>query len=349
MVNRSQTRVRIGVSIVCVTCVLPCVVQGAVLTISDVQYTESADGASPYNGQVIDCLGGIAVAKVAGGRPRLFLQDPNALDGWGAIQIKGWVSDAFAGVSIGDWVETRQTFVEEYRGTTFLQYWDENPDGSRPALMVVSHGHDVPRPLVVDVNEIKAPEYQPLDDAWLVADHRAERLESMLLQIRDVVVVEKDLGKAQDNYELQSFREPNETGARCWTSDYANQDRSKSDLYVPGIETGQRFRAVTGVLEQYTNLGEGFDYYQLLTLSETSLVELCPADLDRDGDVDLWDAKLFTEQLLAPSLPPVGDLNSDGKVDSVDLDLFNAAWQQADVNGDGIVDGDDLISEGDRT
>jgi len=342
MVNKSKTSMRIGVSIVCLGCVLSAVAEGGVLTIPEIQYTDSPDGASPHNGQVVDCSGGIAVVKVAGGRPRLFLQDPNALDGWGAIQVKGWVSDAFASVSVGDWVEIQQTFVEEYRGTTFLQYWDKNPDGSQPVLRVVSHGHSLPRPLVVDVNEIKAPEYLPLEDAWVVADHRAERLESMLLQIRDVTVVERGLGKAQDNYELQSFREPNDTGALCWASDYANRNRQKPDLYLPVIETGRRFRAVTGVLEQYTNLGEGFDYYQLLTLSEDSVAGLCPADLDQDGDVDLWDSKLFTEQLLAPSLLPVGDLNQDGKVDSTDFDLFNAAWQQADVNGDGIVNGDDL-------
>lgn len=342
MVRDGRGRVMMGISIVCVGCVLPCIAQGGLLTIRQIQYTESADGASLYNGQVIDCSGGMVVAKVAGGRPRLFLQDPNALDGWGAIQVKGWVSDAFASVNVGDWIEIEQTFAEEYRGTTFLQYWDENPDGSQPVLRIVSTGHTLPRPLVVDVNEIEAPEYLLLEDAWVVADHQAERLESMLLQIRDVVVVGQDLGKARDNYELQSFREPNDTGALCWASDYANQDRQKPDLYVPGIEMGRRFRAVTGVLEQYTNLGEGFDYYQLLTLSEKGLVGLCSADLDQDGDVDLWDYKLFTEQLLVPSSPPVGDLNQDGKVDSTDLDLFNAAWQQADVNGDGIVDGDDL-------
>ena len=99
------------------------------------------------------------------------------------------------------------------------------------------------------------------------------------------------------------------------------------------------------MLEQYTNLGDGFDYYQLLTLTKETVVGLCPADLDTDGDVDLRDYQLFVEQLL---LPPAGDsyaaadLNRDGTVDSADLDLFNAAWQQADANGDGIVNGDDL-------
>jgi len=342
MVNRSRTRMRAGVLIVCIGCVLPCVAQDGVPMIRDIQYTESPDGAGLYNGKVVDCSGGIVVAKVAGGRPRLFLQDPNALDGWGAIQIKGWVSDAFASVSVGDWVEIRQTFVEEYRGTTFLQYWDKNPDGSQPVLRVVSRGHPLPRPLVIDVNEIRAPEYLPLQDLWAMVDHRAEKLESMLLQIRNVAVLGLGLGKAQDNYELQSFREPNNTGALCWASDYANQNRQKTDLYLPAIETGRRWRAVTGVLEQYTNLGEGFDYYQLLTLSADGVVGLCPADLDTDGDVDLWDAKLLTEQLLVPSLPPVGDLNGDGKVNPTDLDLFHAAWQQADMNGDGVVNGNDL-------
>ena len=153
----------------------------------------------------------------------------------------------------------------------------------------------------MDVNEIKAPEYRLQDDAWVVADHRAERFESMLLQIRDVAVVGQGLGKAQDNYGLQSFREPNDPDALCWASDYLNPDRPKADLYLPGIEPGQRFRAVTGVLEQYTNLGDGFDYYQLLTLSAESLVGLCPADLDQDGDVDLRDYSLFVEQLLLPA------------------------------------------------
>lgn len=348
MVTGGRAHMIVGVSIVCVWCVLPCTAQGGFLTIPEIQYTESPDGDSPYNGQVVDCVGGVVVFKRASGRPRLVLQDPNALDGWGGIQVKGWASDAFADVNLGDWVELEQVFVEESRGMTFLQYWDENPGGSQPMLRVVTRGHSLPQPLHVDVNEIKAPEYLPLEDAWAVADHGAERFESMVLQVRDVVVVEQDLGKALDNYELQSFREPNDPNARCWGADYFNQDRQETDLYLPGIEVGRRFRAVAGVLEQYTNLGDGYDYYQLLTLSEESVVGLCPADQDQDGDVDLWDYSLFAEQLLVPSLPSEGesslvaDLSCDGTVDSIDLDLFNAAWQDADVNGDGIVDGDDL-------
>jgi len=348
MVMSGKMRVMVGISIVCIGCVLPCVAEGGLLSLREIQYTESPDGASAYNGKVIDCAGGVVVVKVAGGRPRLFLQDPNALDGWGAIQVKGWVSDAFANVNVGDWVEIRQVFVEEFRGTTFLQYLDKNTDGSQPVLTVVSHGHSLPRPLVVDAQDIKAPEYVPLEDAWIVADHRAERFESMLLQIRCVTVVQQGLGKAQDNYELQSFREPNDPNARCWASDYIDPNRPKSGLYLPEIEAGRSFRAVTGVLEQYTSLVDGYDYYQLLTLSEGSVVGLCPADLNRDGRVDLRDYALFVEQLLTPpsSSPSesykAADLSHDGKVDSTDLDLFNAAWQQADVNGDGIVSGDDL-------
>jgi hypothetical protein len=342
MSNVSRVGLMIVVSVVCVWGVLPCIAADGTLTIPAIQYTESPDGASAYNGQVIDCAGGVVVTKVAGSRPRLILQDPNALDGWAGIQVKGWVSDAFADVNVGDWVQLERVFVEENRGTTFLQYWDNNPDSSLPILTVVSRGHALLRPLVIDVSEIKTPEYLPLDDAWVVADHSAEKYESMLLQIRNVEVIAQGLGKAGDNYGLQSFAEPNDPNALCWASDYMNQDKAKPDLYLPGIEAGRRFRAVTGMLEQYTNLGDGYDYYQLLTVSEASVVGLCQADLDQDGDVDLWDYSYFTGQLLTPSAPSAADLNGDGVVDSTDRDLFDAAWQQADVNGDGIVDGDDL-------
>lgn len=348
MLNCGKACVTGGVLALCVWCVLPEIVKGEDVTIPALQYTESPDGASPYNGKVVNCAGGVAVAKQPGSRPRLFVQDPNASDGWAAIQVKGWTSDAFTDVSVGDWVRFQQVFVEEFRGTTLLQYWDQNQDGTRPILQVVSHGHSLPRPLVVDANEIQAPEYRPQEDAWVVADHHAERFESMLLQVRDVTVLGQGMGKAQDNYGLESFRKPDGTGTLVWASDYLNPDRPKADLYLPTVQPGQRFRAVTGVLEQYTNLGDGFDYYQLLTLSTESLMELCPADLDQDGDVDLRDYSLFVEQLLLPASAMKGesyraaDLNHDGTVDSTDLAAFNAAWQKADANDDGVVNEHDL-------
>ncbi len=337
-----RKRVMTAIAIACLWCVLPCFAAEGSLTIPEIQYTESPDGASMYDGQVVDCAGGVVVLKVAGGRPRMFLQDPNALDGWGAIQVKGWATDAFVGVNVGDCVQLERVYVEEFRGTTFLQFWDNNPDGSMPTLTVVSDGNALPRALVVDVNELQVPQYVPADDAWVAIDHGAEKFESMLLQIRNVEVVAQDLGKAQDNYELQSFTDLVDPNARCWASDYMNADRVKPDLYLPAIEAGQRFRAVTGMLEQYANLGEGYDYYQLLTLSEASLVGLCQADLDRDGDVDLYDSQHFMDQFLLGSASSEADLNGDGTVDLTDVDLFNTAWQQADANGDGIVDGDDL-------
>jgi hypothetical protein len=348
MVSAGKVRVTVGVLVVYLWCALLGIVRGEDVTIPKIQYTESPDGASPYNGKTIDCAGGIVVAKQPGGRPRLFVQDPNASDGWAAIQVKGWTSDAFAAVGVGDWLRLQQVFVEEFRGTTLLQYWDQNPDGSRPTLTVASHGHGLPHPLVVDVNQIQAPEYRVQDDAWAVADHRAEKFESMLVQVRGVAVLGQGMGKAQDNYGLGSFHEPNDADAVCWASDYLNPDRPKADLYLPTIQPGQRFRAVTGVLEQYTNLGDGFDYYQLLTLNAASMIELCPADLDQDGDVDLQDYRLFVEQLLLPVSAPKGesyraaDLNQDGTVDAADLAAFNAAWQKVDVNHDGVVNEKDL-------
>jgi hypothetical protein len=348
MGNGGKAAMMVSVSMLCIGGVLAAVTRGAPLSIREIQYTESLDGASPYNGQVTDCAGGVVVVKTTGGRPRLFLQDPNVPDGWAAIAVKGWTSDAFADVNVGDWVELESVFVEEFRGTTLLQYWDQNPDGSLPVLRVASRGNGLPRPLLVDANDIQAPAYLEAEDAWVVVDHRAEKLESMLLQVRDVVVVGQDLGKAQDNYELRSLREPNDATQHYWASDYLNQDRAKSNLYLPGIEVGRRLRATTGVLEQYTNLGDGFDYYQLLTLRESSAVPLCPADLNQDGSVDLRDYSLFVEQLLLPVEAPRGeiyaaaDLNQDGTVDGADLAAFNAAWQADDVNGDGVVDGRDL-------
>ena len=87
--------------------------QADALSIYDIQYTIEADGISPQNGNIIDCTGGIVMHIREGGRPRLAIQDPNYPDGWGAIQIKGWTSDAFNNITIGDWISLTNVMVEE--------------------------------------------------------------------------------------------------------------------------------------------------------------------------------------------------------------------------------------------
>ena len=92
--------------------------QADALSIYDIQYTTDADGTSPQNGNIVDCAGGIVSHIRQGGRPRLVIQDPNYPDGWGAIQIKGWTSDAFNNIAVGDWISLTNVMVEENKGTT---------------------------------------------------------------------------------------------------------------------------------------------------------------------------------------------------------------------------------------
>ena len=127
MLNVRSVGVMIGSVTVYICGMLPCAAKDGFLTIREIQYTDSPDGASPYNGRVVDCAGGIVVIKVERGRPRLFLQDPNVLDGWGAIQVKGWSSDAFASVAVGDWIELEQMLRRIRRGesgvATYRSAW----------------------------------------------------------------------------------------------------------------------------------------------------------------------------------------------------------------------------------
>ena len=52
-------------------------VQADALSIYEIQHTTDANGISPQNGNVVDCLGGIVTHKPPTGRPRLIIQDPN--------------------------------------------------------------------------------------------------------------------------------------------------------------------------------------------------------------------------------------------------------------------------------
>jgi hypothetical protein len=266
-------------------------VQANALSIYEIQYTTDANGVSDQNGNIIECSGGIVTHIRSGGRPRLVIQDPNQSDGWGAIQVKGWTSDAFDNVVIGDWVSLTNVLVEENKGTTFLQYQTEN----NPTLTIVSKNNDIKRPLAVTVDEISAPAEGI--DAWIVPDQGAEKYESMLIKVINVHVSDIGYGKAFDNYVLTSNNDPNLV---CWASDYMNADKEKGLIYHPIVEIDQNFCGVTGILEQYTGDSEGifYDYYQLLTTNTEAFTVEQIADLDGDCDVDFSDFSIFVEHWL---------------------------------------------------
>ena len=300
------------------------------LSIYQVQYTTNADGSSDYDGQVIDCAGGICVGKFPGFRPRLILQDPDHPDGWGGIQVKDWTNgDLYDNVNIGDRITLTNMLVEEHRGTTFLQ-WQIAYD---PQFARVSQSNPLPPPIVVSVSQIPAPLKDSFDN-WYVENHEAELYESMRLVVRDVTVTAKDLGKAVDNYNLQT------PGSHdCWAADYMNQDVGPWG-YHEFVAVGQHFCAVAGVFEQYTRLADGWDYYQLITLDTVDLA-IC-GDGDSDGEVDCDDVPCFRERLIGPlcdgvpggcdppawTQPPADlplqhclmmDLDYDGDVDLLDF------------------------------
>jgi hypothetical protein len=266
-------------------------VQADALSIYEIQYTTDANGVSDQNGNIIECSGGIVTHMRLGGRPRLVIQDPNQSNGWGAIQVKGWTSDAFDNIAIGDRISLTNVLVEENAGTTFLQYQTEN----NPTLTIVSKNNDIPRPLVVTVDEISAPVEDI--DAWVVPDHSAEKYESMLIKVINVHVSDTSYGKAFDNYVLMSNNDPNLV---CWASDYINSDKEKGLIYHPIVEIDQNFCGVAGILEQYTGESDGilYDYYQLLTTDIKSFTIEQIADLDGDCDVDFADFSIFVEHWL---------------------------------------------------
>jgi len=266
--------------------------QAEELSIYEIQYTADPNGASSRHGNIVDCLGGIVTHKPPTGRPRLIIQDPNYHDGWGAIQVKDLFSTGvFIDVNIGDWVSFTNVEVEDNKGTTFLQYIEDN----NANFTIVSTNNPLPKPLVVTVDEIAAPVESV--DSWLIVDGSAEKYEAMLIKVVNVSVQDIGYGKAYDNYILASNTDPNQT---CWVSDYMNAGKDKGLIYHPYIELGRSFCGVTGILEQYTGEQDGisYDYYQLLTTSTDDFTTEQIADLDGDCDVDFLDFKIFTEHWL---------------------------------------------------
>jgi hypothetical protein len=318
--------IRIGVIAAPLTSVLP--TQAAELSIYDIQYTADPNGGSPQNGIIVDCKGGIVTHKSPSGRPRLIIQDPAYPDGWGAIQVKDlFATGVFDDVNVGDWISLTNVLVEEYKGSTFLQYMDENNAG----FEILSSGNLLPKPLVVTADEIAAP-IEGLD-TWLVADHNAEKYEAMLIKVVNVNVKDIGYGKAYDNYILASNADPNLT---CWASDYMNAGKEKGLIYHPYIEPGLKLCGVTGILEQYTGEQDGinYDYYQLLTRSTEDFVTEQTADFDADCDVDFADFSVFAGHWLQagcsePDFCGGADLaasGADGIVNVFDLLEFARYW-----------------------
>jgi len=256
------------------------------LSIYEIQYTTNPNGDSNYVGEIVSCSGGIVIHKTSPPlRSRLTLYDPNYPDGWGGIMAKDLYSTGtFHDVNVGDWVSFTNMEVEDFKGTTFLQYKSDND----PNFTIVSRDNPLPKPLLVTAEEIAAP-IEGIDQ-WIIADHNAERYEGMLVKVVDVNVIDTGYGKAYDNYILESNLDPN---SNCWASDYMNED--KDGIYHPCVQVGQNFCGVAGIVEQYTDSKDGiyYDYYQLLTTSTESFAIDQTADLNYDCDVDFLDFSLF--------------------------------------------------------
>jgi len=304
------------------------------LSIYEIQYTTDVNGASPQDGNMVNCCGIVVFKGPSWKKPKLALYDPNYPYGWGGIAVKDINSvGAFDDVNVGDWVSFTNVLVEEFKGTTFLQYKEEIDSN----LVPLSRNNPLPKPLVVSVNEITAPVPGGWNDfeftEWLVADHNSEKYEGMLIKVIDVNVQDIGYGKGFDNYILESNIDPNLT---CWASDYLNIDKGVGPIYHPYVINGQRFCGVSGVLEQYTSEKEGiyYDYYQLLTTSTESFIVEQTADFDDDCDVDFVDFALFAGHWLQsgcaePDWCGGADLTREqpsGVVDLSDLLIFVQNW-----------------------
>ncbi len=298
-------------------------------SIYEIQWTTDPNGNSPLEGQVIDCTGGIVTHKYGGSKPKLTIQDPNFPSGWGAIQVKDGLAGAplFNKVAVGDRVTLSNMYVEEFRGNTTLQCLADND----PNIAVVSGGNRLPEAIVVRLDEIASP-VQDLYGDWYVINHNAEKYEHTWIRVRNVTVTAMDLGKAKDNYVLWDTDKPGDPNFSCWASDYMNEDRS--DNYHPYVYVGQHFCGVEGILEQYTKVSDGWDYYQLLTTRSEDFVVQQAADLEGDCDVDFVDFSIFAQHWLEeecnePDWCSGADLtrdNPNGTVDIFDLSKFAQHW-----------------------
>lgn len=209
------------------------------LTIRDIQFSAPPDYVSPYVGQVVDVTGGVVTKVFVGGQTKIVIQDPVLGDEWAGVQLVFSDPTQAAGIARGDQIDIFGGTVAEFRGNTQVTM-------SAASTFAINSTGIVIEPVVVSVAEIPSPVNHDL----------SEKYEFMLLKVENVTVGQMDLGKNSDNYEL------NNAEGTCWGSDYANEDLLPGHIYY--VEPGQAFASVTGFLEQYLRLEQGWDYYQLL-------------------------------------------------------------------------------------
>jgi len=255
-------------------------------SIYDLQYqSDPEETNSPHVGEDVNCIGGIVIHKFGGSKPKVTLYDPAYPDGWAGIVIKDFTEtkDFYYTVNVGDWISLTHTTVEEYNGNTQLMFEDKS------GFVVESTGNDLPEPISIEPNDITAPIYQTSPEGWLVENHNAEKYEAMLVKVDNVIVTEKDSGKAADNYSLVIFNNagPNDI---CWAADYMNEEVEDDD-YHRFVDIGSHFCSVTGIIEQYNGYKNYYewDYYQLLTTGTGDLKRYTPADINGDCKVDFLD------------------------------------------------------------
>ena len=303
-------------------------------SIYELQYqSDPEDLNSPYVGEDVNCVGGIVTHKYAGKFPKAFVQDPCFAGGWGGITVKDFsaAKTFYNTVNIGDRVSLTHTIVEESSGNTQLDF-DESS-----GFVVESTGNDLPEPILIEPNDITAPVYQLSPEGWLVQNHNAEKYEAMLVRVRDVIVTEKDLGKAEDNYGLESYVNagPNDI---CWAADYTNEE-VEADGYHRFVELDSRFCGVTGIIEQYDGYKNFYewDYYQLLTTCTADFTITQKGDFDDDCDVDFIDFDEFASHwpddgCAEPNWCGGADLTENGFVNTGDLKEFARSWLEGKIH-----------------
>jgi hypothetical protein len=311
---------------------------GVDYSIYDLQYqSDPEDLNSPHVGEDVNCIGGIVIDKFLRNKAKLTLYDPQIYNpsepnGWRGIMVKtayGFNPNVFDNIDIGDWVSFNNVLVKdnvESQYNTMLEY------GPTSSFTIESMDNPLHEPIVISPNDIASPVFDSGPPwSWRVNDHRAEKYEAMMVEVRNVRVTQKGLGKYGDNYILVDH-DSNDSNNNCWAADYMNEE-VEEDGYHRFVDLGSRFCSVTGIIEQYKQYDSyaeiDWDYYQLLTTSTDSFVK---TDLDGDCDFDFVDFSVFAqhwlteEQCADPNWCDGADLTQNGTVDISDLKEFSEYW-----------------------